>query len=78
MSIDGTNLNAVEHFTYLDSAISSYATVSKDLDNGWSKTSSSFERLSKRLWQSHSLRLCTKIQAFRAIVVPTLLYGAET
>ena len=73
-----TNLNAVEHFTYLGSVISNNATVSKDPDNHLSKTSSSFERLSKRLWQSHSLRLCTKIQAFRAIVVPTLLYGAET
>ena len=29
----GTNLNAVEHFTYLGSVISNDATVSKDLDN---------------------------------------------
>ena len=29
----GTNLNAVEHFTYLVSVISNDATVSKDLDN---------------------------------------------
>ena len=60
ISIDGTNLNAVEHFTYLGSIISNDATVSKDLDNRLSKASSSFERLSKRVWQSHSLH--TKIQ----------------
>ena len=78
ISIDGTNLNAVEHFTYLGSVISSDATVSKDLDNRLSKASSSFGRLSKRVWQSHSLRLSTKIQVYRAVVVPTLLYGAET
>ena len=78
ISIDGTNLIAVEHFTYLGSVISNDATVSKDLDNRLSKASSSFGRLSKRVWQSLSLRLSTKIQVNRAVVVPTLLYGAET
>ena len=77
-SIDGTNLNAVEHFTYLDSVISNDATVGKDLDNRLSKASSSFERLPKRVWQSHSLHLSTKFQVYRAVVVPALLYGAET
>ena len=43
-----------------------------------SKASSSFRRPSKRVWQSHSLRLSTKIQVYGAVVVPTLLYGAET
>ena len=50
ISIDGTNLNAVEHFTYLGSVISNDATVSKDLNNFLSKASSSFGRLSKRVW----------------------------
>ena len=45
--IDGTKLNAVEHFTYLGSIISNDATVSKDLDNRLSKASSSFGILSK-------------------------------
>ena len=67
-----------EHFTYMGSVISSDATVSKNLDNRLSKASSSFGRLSKRVWQSHSLRLSTKIQVYRAVVVSTLLYGAET
>ena len=62
ISINGTNLNAVEHFTYLGSIISNDATVSKDLDNRLSKASSSFGRLLKRVWPSYSLRLSTKIQ----------------
>ena len=78
ISIDGTNLNAVEHFTYLGSVISNDATVSTDLYNRLSKASNSFGRLAKRVWQSHSFRLFTKIQVYRAVVVPTLLYGAET
>ena len=42
ISIDGSNLNAVEHFTYLGIVISNDATVSKDLDNRLSKASNSF------------------------------------
>ena len=55
------------HFIYLGSFISNDA-----------KASSSFGRLSKRVWQSHSLHLSTKIQVYRTVIVPTLLYGAET
>ena len=68
----------MEHFTYLGSVISSDATVSKDLDNCLSKASSSFGRLSKRGWQSHSLHLSTKIQVYRAVDISTLLCDAET
>ena len=42
ISIDGTELDAVEHFNYLGSVISNDATVNKDLDNRLSKASSSF------------------------------------
>ena len=51
ISINGTNLSAMEHYTYLGSVISNDATVSKDLDNRVSKASGSFGRLSKRVWQ---------------------------
>ena len=72
ISVDGTNLNAVEHFT------TNGATVSKDIDNRLSKSSCSFGRRSKRVWQSHLLRFSTKLRVYRAVVVPNLLYGAET
>ena len=78
ISIDGTHLNTMEHFTYLGSIISNDATVSKDLDNRLSKANSSFGRLSRRVFQSHLLSLSTKIKVYTAIIVPTLLYGAET
>ena len=60
--INGTNLNALEHFTYMGSIIPNDATINKDLDIHVSKASSSFGRLSKRKWQSNSFRLSTKIQ----------------
>ena len=78
ITIDRATLNPVEHFTYLGSVISIDASTDKDLDNRLSKASSSFSRLSKRVWNNHSLRLITKIKVYRAVVIPTLLYGAET
>ena len=42
------------------------------------QASSSFGRLAKRVRQSHSLRLSTKIREYTAVPVPTLLYGAVT
>ena len=63
ITIDGYQLNAVEHFTYLGSVIANDATTTKDVDNRIAKASSSFGRLQKRVWQNHSLRLSTRIQA---------------
>ena len=40
ISIDDTNVNAVDHFTYLGSVVSNDAIVSKNLDNCLSKASS--------------------------------------
>ena len=78
ITIDGTTLNSLEHFTYLGSVMSNDATIDKDLDNRLSKASISFGRLNKRVWNSHSLRLTTKIKVYRAVVISTLIYGAET
>ena len=75
---EGTSLNSVEHFTYLGSVISNDATVNKYLDNRLARASSAFGSLHKRVWQNHFLRLSTKIQVYRAVVVPTLLYGCAT
>ena len=78
VNIDGANPNLVEQFTYLGNIISNDATVSKDLDNRLSKASCSFRRLSKTVWQSHSLRLFTKIKVYRAVIIATVLCSAET
>ena len=32
----------------------------------------------KRVWQNHSLRLATKLQVYRAVIVTTFLYGSES
>ena len=62
ITVDGATLNPVEDFTYLGSVISIDASTDKDLENRLSKASSSFGRLSKRVWNNHSLRLITNIK----------------
>ncbi|GFO10738.1 hypothetical protein PoB_003724300 [Plakobranchus ocellatus] len=39
---------------------------------------SSFGRLYKRVWNNKSLKIKTKIQVYKAVVLTTLLYGSET
>ena len=78
ITVDCTTLNSVEHFTYLGSVMSNDATIDKDLDNRLSKASSPFGRPYKSVLNSHSLRLTTKIKVYRAVVISTLIYGAET
>ena len=49
-----------------------------DVDNRLAKASSAFGRLQRRIWQNHSLRLSTKLQVYRAVVVTTLLCRSES
>jgi len=78
IKIDNTSLNAVEKFTYLGSVISNDGTVNLDLDNRLARASSTFGRLNKKVWKNHSLRRLTKTKVYRAVVIPTLLYGCES
>ena len=48
IDIEGHQLSAVEHFTYLGCVISNDATTAKDVNNRIAKASSSFGRLQKR------------------------------
>ena len=76
ISIDGTNLNAVEHVTYRGSVISNDATVSKDLDNSLSKAF--LWKTVKESMAEPLVSFSMKLQVYRAIFIPTLLYSAET
>ena len=78
ITIGDTALNTVENFTYLGCTISSDAKIDKELDNRLGKANKAFGRLYKRVWKNQNLRSSTKICVYRAIVLTTLLYGAET
>ena len=78
ITIDGTKLNVVDEFCYLGSCLSSDGSLDKEIARRISKASSSFGRLWSRVWGVRGIKQSTKIAVYRAIVLPSLLYGCET
>ncbi|GFO08688.1 hypothetical protein PoB_003519300 [Plakobranchus ocellatus] len=76
--INSSELKSTPQFTYLGCTISSDARLDKEIDNRLARANSSFGRLYKRVWNNKSLKIKTKIQVYKAVVLTTLLYGSET
>ena len=75
--VDGNKLNSVLEFTYLGSTISSDGCIDDEIQRRMAKASASFGRLRQRLWNNHHVSMWVKGKIYRAIVLSTLLYGAE-
>ena len=78
ISIGQLELKTVHQFCYLGCTISSDAKIDKEINNRLVKASSAFGRLYKRVWNNRHLKKGTKINMYRAAVLTTLLYGAES
>ena len=68
----------MKEFTYLGSIITSDSHIESALHKRMSKASMSFGRFRERLWNNHNVSIRVKEQIYRAIILSTLLYGAET
>ncbi|KAK2173964.1 hypothetical protein NP493_840g00021 [Ridgeia piscesae] len=75
--VDGNKLNSVLEFTYLGSTISSNGCIGDEKQMRMATASASFGRLRQRLWNNHHVSMQVKGKIYRAIVLSTLLYGAE-
>ena len=75
--VDGNKLNSVSEFTYLGSTTSSDGRIDAEIQRRMAKASASFGRLRQRLWNNHHVSTRVKGTIYRAIVLSTLLYGAE-
>ena len=75
--VDGNMLNSVLEFTYLGSTISSDGCIDDEIQRRMAKASASFGRLRQRLWNNHHVSMRVKGNIYRAIVLFTLLCGAE-
>nr|VZH93443.1 unnamed protein product [Spirometra erinaceieuropaei] len=78
ISVNGTQLQVVENFPYLGSTLSRNTKIDDEVANGISKASQAFGRLQSTVWNRHGLQLSTKLKMYKAVILPTLLYGAET
>ena len=76
--IDDKPLKNVKSFVYLGSTVTENAVLDKEIGARIGKASSSFGKLTERLWKEHDISLGTKISVYNAAVIPTLLFGCET
>ena len=77
LNVDGVTLKTPQKFCYLGSTISEKATLDDEINLRISKASQAFGKLENRLWKSHDISLPTKIKVYRAVIIPSLMYGSE-
>nr|VZI46087.1 unnamed protein product [Spirometra erinaceieuropaei] len=78
ISVNGTQLQVMESFPYLGCTLSRNTKIDDEVANRISKASQAFGRLQSTVWNRHGLQLSTKLKIYKAVILPTLLYGAET
>nr|VZI29028.1 unnamed protein product [Spirometra erinaceieuropaei] len=78
ISVNGTQLQVVENFPYLGSTLSRNTKTDDEVANRISKANHAFGRLQSTVRNRHGLQLSTKLKKYKAVILPTLLYGAET
>ena len=78
ITINGQRLNAVDKFTYLGSRLSRNVVIDNEVNARLAKVSAAFGRLHKNVWNRRGITTKTKIKAYRAIVLTTLLYCCGT
>nr|VZI37565.1 unnamed protein product [Spirometra erinaceieuropaei] len=73
ISVNGSQLQVVANFPYLDSTLSRSTKIDADIARRISKASQAFGRLQSTVLNSHGLQLSTKLKMYKAVILPTLL-----
>jgi Reverse transcriptase (RNA-dependent DNA polymerase)/Endonuclease/Exonuclease/phosphatase family len=77
IEVEGDVLEEVEDFCYLGSVIANNGSCDKEIRVRLGKANATFGRLNT-VWRDKGLSISTKTRLYRALVLTTLLYGAET
>ncbi|BHF78868.1 hypothetical protein SprV_0602198500 [Sparganum proliferum] len=78
ISVNGTQLQAVDNFTYLGNTLSRSTKIDDEVTHPIFKASQIFSRLQSTVLNRRGLQFSTKMKIYNAVILPTLLYGAET
>nr|VZI15783.1 unnamed protein product [Spirometra erinaceieuropaei] len=78
INVNGTQMQVVDNFIHLVSTLFRATKISDEVARRISKDIQAFGRLQSTIWNHHSLHLNTKLKTYKAVILPTLLYGAET
>ena len=76
--IEDRKVEYVDCFNYLGSVVNRTSNVDDEIRNRINAASRSFWRLRERVFDNHDLSVKTKVAVYRAVVIPTMLYGCET
>ena len=78
ITIDEVQLKCVDSFKYLGSTISADGSLDKEITSRSQKASQALGRLRVKVLQQKGITLSTKLKIYRAVVLPSILYGCET
>ncbi len=78
IKVDNTTLEYVDHFPYLGSILSSKADIDSEVNHRLSCASGAYARPRRRVLDGRVLSAQIKLLVYRAVILPTLLYGAES
>lgn len=76
--VENNPVDYVTHFNYLGSIMNDKANIDDEIQNRISAASRAFWKLKTRVFYNHDLNLQTKFAVYRAVIIPTMLYGCET
>ena len=78
ITIDNTELEVVDSFSYLGFTVSSKASLDVEISSRIAKAAGVMAKLNKRVWNKDLLSERTKLQVYQSCVLSTLLYGSES
>ena len=78
ITINNTEPEVVDSFTYLGSTVSSKASLDVEISSRIAKAAGVMAKLNKRGWINDLLSERTKLQVYRSCVLSTFLYGSES
>nr|VZI02831.1 unnamed protein product [Spirometra erinaceieuropaei] len=77
-SVKRTQLQVVDNSQFLGSTLSRNTKIDDEVTRRISKASQAFGRLQSTVGNRHGLQMSTKLKMYKAVMLPTLLCGAET
>ncbi|KAI8518909.1 hypothetical protein Bbelb_021660 [Branchiostoma belcheri] len=77
ITVNNSQVEIVDQFTYLGSVISNSGDVEPDINCRVGKAASVFRRMNS-IWPATTINIDTKLRLYNSIVLPTAIYASET
>ena len=78
LQVGSEHIEILEQFPYLGSVISCSGDLTKEVSYRISRASRAFGSLNAAIFRNKTLSVGTKQAVYTTVILPTLLYGAET